>query len=81
MNYLSTRVIESFYGACYLVQGQSEKSYNWVTLVSYPISQKHIAEIDACNKAKKISLHVNRQVTAYNNGGYAIKSFIKGNPV
>lgn len=77
-NYINTRVIESVYGAEYLVQGQSSRSYNWETIVRYPITQKAVAEIDACNKAKKYSEKAGRLVTAYNCGGYGIKSFVNG---
>ena len=77
-NYINTRVIESVYGDCYLVQDQSPKSYNWETITTYPISQKCIAEIDACNKAKKYSEKAGRLVVAYNCSGYGMKSFLNG---
>ena len=77
-NYINTRVIESVYGTEYLVQGQSSKTYNWETVVRYPITQKVIAEIDACNKAKKYSENACRLVTAYNCSGYGMKAYVNG---
>lgn len=76
--YINTRVIRGAYADEYLVQGQSSKTYNWSTLVRYPATQKAIAEIDACNKARKFSETVVGLVTAYDTNGYEIKSYLEG---
>lgn len=78
MKYINTRIIKSVYADEYIVQAQSNRSYNWETLVRYPSTQKAVAEIDAKNKAKKFSKEVNGLVTAYNCGGYALASYLDG---
>lgn len=75
---INTRVIRSVYGTEILVQGQSAKTLNWVTLTRYPLGQIKVAEVDACNRARKFSFEADGLVTAYNCGGYGMVSYLNG---
>lgn len=76
--YIAARIGRSVYGEELLVQGQRADSLNWDTLTRYPVAQQAIAEIDACNKARKFSETVGGSVTAYDLGGYGMKTYIGG---
>lgn len=75
---INSRVVRSVYGTEILVEGQSAKTLNWVTMARYPLGQIKVAEVDACNRARKFSLEVDCLVTAYNCGGYGMVSYLKG---
>lgn len=76
--YINTRVIRGFDGE-FLVQGQSEITYNWETIRRVPLDDQLAAEAMAGYEALKISRKRSGLILAYNTAGIAIIGFIDGN--
>lgn len=81
--YVNTRIRKSPDGSKWIVEGQSASTYNWDTLMSYPMERERSQEraIDAaCKLARDFSRKSRQAVTAYNVRGNAVAAYLKGEP-
>lgn len=80
-NYINTRIRKSADKQKWVVEGQSSSTYNWETLMSYPVDRARSQEKAinaACNLALDFSKKSRQAVTAYNASGYAMAVYLKG---
>lgn len=81
--YINTRVQKTPDGSNWLVEGQNGSTYNWDTLLRYSVARERSdvrARTAACSLAQDFSKKSRQPVTAYDTGGRAMATYMKGEP-
>ena len=80
--YINTRIRKSADNTKWMVEGQNASTYNWDTLLSYPVDRERSeekAKAAACKLAQDFSKKSRYLVMAMK-GGYEMAAYLKGEP-
>ena len=79
--YINARVRKSADQTKWMVDGQNASTYDWDTLLTYPVEREGSeakARSAACKLAQDFSKNARGLVVAYSPGGYELGSYLKG---